>query len=339
MAHKPRALSRALLALERGNWLKAVDLLKSELMIRKCVPCGVQLATLYMQKDHLMMAENLVDQIFSWAHVDAPLKACPITPEHRQLFLVKANLRLSRGDAPEAIALYTVLLSERPNSPDLLYRMGLAYQRSNQCELALGYLNKAVEADPEFMAAMEIKGQVLLGLRRLREAIDLYTQITLARPDNVNAYTMLGRIYHHMEQPVAAVYAWERAVSLAPNADEPLRMLGQSALKQGDRTKARSFFTRSLSANPNNVAAHLDLAELLAEIGETCAALSHWDEAERLFPGHPRLARCQERREQVTQMVTEGRSPLDFFIRACQGEKDDLLGDACPENNQGQGSS
>jgi len=331
---QPPVVRRSLQALERGNWIKAVDLLKGELAQRQCVHSGIQLATLYLQRDHLDMAEALVDQIFSWYQMDDPFAACPIAPSQRRLYMLKANLRLSQGDAPGAIALYTTLLSERPTSPDLLYRMGLAYRCSGQDELSLSYLNRAIDVDPSFLAAMEIKGQILLRLKRLAEAIDLYTQITLARPESVNAYLMLGRIYHHMNQPVAAVYAWERAVSLAPNADDPLRMLGLTALKQGDRSKARSFLTRALAANPNNVNAHLDLAELLAESGETHAALGHWDEAERLFPGHPRLARCQERRQQVVSLLTEGRSPLDFFAHACDSQNTDTPVDD-PDDDSG----
>ncbi len=320
-----RTVQRAQHALDRGNWLKAVDLLKRELARRECYESAIALSHIYLEQGHFSMAEELVDKAFTWADVDDPFTACPITDAHRALFLLKGNLRLSQGDAEGALALYTVLLSERPEDPDLLYRMGLAYERLRQPEMAVSYLDRAIAAYPDFLPAMEIKGQLLLALRRLSCALDLYTEITLAHPGNVNAFCMLGRIYHHMDRPVAAVYAWERAIALAPNADEPLRMLGKNALSQGDVPRARDFFTRSVAANPNNVHAHLDLAELLADAGETRAALAHWDEAERLFPGHPRLALCQTRRDAIADQVTEGRSPLDFFVGPRQED------DASPE--------
>jgi tetratricopeptide (TPR) repeat protein len=99
------------------------------------------------------------------------------------------------------------------------------------------------------------------------------------------------------------VTAWERALALAPNADEALRLLGVAALREGDRGRARCNFSRAVEANPNNVQAHIDLAELLTELGETRAAVAHWDEAEMLFPNHPRLLADRELREAAARQV------------------------------------
>lgn len=307
-----RALSRARAALDRGNWLRAVDLLQTDLRRRpNCVDTCVELAHIYLEQGRLALAEDLVDQAFSLADVGNPDRACPLTESHRELYLLKANLRLAHGDPQGALSLYTLLLAEQAHDPNLLFHAGLAYERMAQHELSVAYLDRAIAEDPDYLPAIEIKGQILLCMGRLKEALDLYTEITVRYPDNVNAYAMLGRIYHHLERPVAAISAWERAVALAPNADDPLRMLGRAALKAGDVVQARDYLTRSLAANPANIHTHLDLAELLADLGETRAALAHWDEAERLCPNHPRLSACRERREQVASQVAHCCLPPD----------------------------
>jgi tetratricopeptide (TPR) repeat protein len=299
-----RNVRRAHQALDRGNWLLAVNLLKDELVrVPQDFGCAVLLARIYLEQCRYALAEQVVDTAFSWAHVDDPETVCPVTPEQRELFVMKANLRLAHGDPEGALTLYTLLMGEGADDADLAYHAGLAYESMAQHDLAIAYFDRAVRIDPTHLPAREIKGQILFGLNRLTEALDLYTEITLAHPDNVNAFVMMGRIYERLRRPVAAVYAWERAVSLAPNADEPLRMLGHAALRQGDIAQARSYLTRAVGANPRNVLAHLDLADLLADLGETCAAMGHWDEAERLRPNHPRLAHCRERREAVTRQV------------------------------------
>jgi tetratricopeptide (TPR) repeat protein len=299
-----RNMRRARAALDRGNWLLAVNLLRDGLAgAPEDFGCAVLLAHIYLEQGRYALAEVVVDTAFSWAHVEDPETVCPVTPEQRELFVMKANLRLAHGDPEGALTLYVLLMGEAPHDPDLAYHAGLAYESMCQHDLAISYFDRAVQADPGHLPAREIKGQILFGLGRLAEALDLYTEITLGHPDNVNAFVMMGRIYERLRRPVAAVYAWERAVSLAPNADEPLRMLGHAALRGGDIAQARSYLTRAVAANPNNVMAHLDLADLLADLGETCAAVGHWDEAERLCPGHPRLAHCRERREAVTRQV------------------------------------
>jgi tetratricopeptide (TPR) repeat protein len=310
VSRRPSAnLRRALAALDRGNWLLAVNLLRDEI---ERAPDGfaaaVCLARIYLEQQRYDLAEQVVDRAFSWARVDDPDRVCPVTPEQRSLFHMKANLRLAHGDPEGALTLYTLLLDETPGNADLLYQSALAYESMAQHDLAIAYFDRALTHNPDHLPARELKAQIVLGLGRLAEALDLYTEITLHHPDNVNAFAMMGRIYDRMKRPLAAVAAWERAVALAPNADEPLRMLGHAALRSGDIAQARSYLTRAVAANPANVRAHLDLADLLADLGETRAAVGHWDEAERLAPHHPRLVDCRERREAITHQV----ATLDF---------------------------
>jgi len=314
------ALHRALAALDRGNWLLAVTLLKEQLE-RTPGDFGavVCLARIYLEQRRYDLAEAHIDAAFAWAQVDDPDTVCPATPEQRDLYRMKANLRLAHGEPEGALALYTLLLDQTPGDADLLYQAALAYQSMGQTGLALAYFDRALTHDPDHLPAREIKGQLLLGLGRLHEALDLYTEITLRQPDNVNAFWMMGCIYERLRRPVAAVYAWERAVTLAPNADEPLRMLGHAALRAGDIAQARSRFTRAVAANPNNVLAHLDLADLLADLAETRAVVAHWDEAERLAPHHPRLAACRDRREAVTRQVATWTFPKRVPIRRGDG--------------------
>ncbi len=295
---------RAFAALDQGNWLKAVDLLKDGLdRYPRCLEIALNLTRVYMERGYYPMAEELVDQAFSWSELDDPENTCPVTEAQKDLYLLKANIRLAQGDPEGALTLYTLLLSERAHDPDLLFHAGLAYEKLAQHELAVSYLDRAIAVDPEYLPPMEIKGQILLCMGQFKEALELYGEMALCHPNNVNAYVMLGRIYHHLKRPVAAVTAWERAVALAPNADEPLRMLGLFALKSGEFRRARDLLTRAVEANPHNVHAHLDLADFLYNQGETRAALAHWDEAEALFPGHPRLERCREQRDTVAGQI------------------------------------
>jgi len=334
-----RNVRRAHQALDRGNWLLAVNLLRDELSrTPQDFACAVLLARIYLEQRRYALAEEVVDTAFSWAHVDNPEKVCPVTPEQRELFVMKANLRLAHGDPEGALTLYVLLMGEAPDDPDLAYHAGLAYESMCQHDLAITYFDRAVRANPAHLPAREIKGQILFGLGRLTEALDLYTEITLGHPDNVNAFVMMGRIYERLRRPVAAVYAWERAVSLAPNADEPLRMLGHAALRQGDIAQARSYLTRAVAANPKNVMAHLDLADLLADLGETCAAVGHWDEAERLCPGHPRLVHCRERREAVTRQVATWSFPKRLPGAQAEGLSGGAAGRRDPGGDSGPAS-
>ncbi len=121
---------------------------------------------------------------------------------------------------------------------------------------------------------------------------------------------MMGRIYDHLGRQPAAQLAWQRAVALAPNADEPLRLLGRLAVGREEWSEARDLLTRAVAANPKNALAHLDLADLLERLGETRAALAHWDEAFALAPQQVRIAEAVDHWQQVAQAVSDGFAPL-----------------------------
>lgn len=297
-------------ALARGNWLQAVDLLQRSLdNCPDCYDTAVRLARIYMEYGHFRSAEEAVDQAFTASTTD-PFNVCPLSEAHRDLFLLKANLCLARGNAYKAVTLYMVLLADRPDDPDLLLHVALGYEKTGQREMALAYLNRVLAVDPDHLPSQEIKAQLLLGLGRLHEALDLYTEITLSRPDSVNAYAMMGRIYDHLGRQPAAQLAWQRAVALAPNADEPLRLLGRLAVGREEWSEARDLLTRAVAANPKNALAHLDLADLLERLGETRAALAHWDEAFALAPQQVRIAEAVDHWQQVAQAVSDGFAPL-----------------------------
>ena len=312
----PRNLILARKALKQGNWLRAVDLLKTELARRpECFECAADLAGIYMDLHHFDLAEQVIDDAFAEGHMDAPETVCPVTPQQRELYRIKANLRLTLGDPRGALSLYTLLLAEHPDDPCLLYQVGLAYHKLGHHEMSIAYMDRAVSAHPDHLPAQEIKGQILMAMGRLNDALEVYMEISLGHPGNVNAYAMMGHLYHHLGRPVAAVSAWERAVSLAPKADEPLRRLACAALREGNAAKARDLLTRAVTANPNNVLAHLDLADLLVQAGETRAALAHWDEAERLAPRHPRLEQVKPHRDDITLQVISGCGPTGLDLQ------------------------
>ena len=54
---------------------------------------AICLARIYLEQRRYSLAEQMVDRAFSWAQVDNPDTVCPVTPEQRELFLMKANLR------------------------------------------------------------------------------------------------------------------------------------------------------------------------------------------------------------------------------------------------------
>ena len=92
----------------------------------------------------------------------------------------------------------------------------------------------------------------------------------LAQPDAPAASRMLKRI--------------ESRVSENPNDASAWRMLGKLRRKQGDIEGARTALESALQIDDSNTAAHFDLAELFASLGETQTATLHYQNVVTLAP-------------------------------------------------------
>ena len=70
-----------------------------------------------------------------------------------------------KGAYPLALSLFQQALklqqqSHAPDNPDIHYHLGLAYQKTEQPALARQHLERALQIDPNYSAAAEIKKQL-----------------------------------------------------------------------------------------------------------------------------------------------------------------------------------
>lgn len=138
-----------------------------------------------------------------------------------------------RSEWREAANIYQEALSLAPLEAELWFRAGANLHRSELAEEALQFLEKATMLSPD-NAIYEIeKGDVLQGMRRLREAVIAYGRVLEMEPKNVTAYTNLGIALHEGGHPVESIANLECALEIAP--DDPIVRLnyGTALIKMG----------------------------------------------------------------------------------------------------------
>jgi tetratricopeptide (TPR) repeat protein len=166
-------------------------------------------------------------------------------------------------------------LADHPDQPALLRLAGRA---SLELDLddATGYLERAVELDPDDAEAWLALGNALAGQGSLQEARASLQRAVELRPDDVAALVDLGHASFAVGQAADAIGYLQRAVERDPTNVGAMRGLVEMYRSSGKLDEALDMARRVGEARPGDVIAAIDVAEL-------CLALGRLDEASTAF--------------------------------------------------------
>jgi tetratricopeptide (TPR) repeat protein len=163
--------------------------------------------------------------------------------------------------------------------------------------LALVDEGKPTEAIPHFLVALRLDpnepiirndyASALLDIGRVDEAIAQLQETLRRSPDYAPARKTLGLVTQHRFRAELE----HSQAALAAHPDDPAAHVSFAQLlaDMGRRDEAISHYQQALRLDPSNATAHYNLANLLAEYGRNDDALSHYSAAARLAPNDPRI--------------------------------------------------
>jgi tetratricopeptide (TPR) repeat protein len=166
----------------------------------------------------------------AWQHLD---RALSLDRVNFQALTALVNLAASTNRLDQARARVEQLAAEQPNSAQLQYLVGQAYRSGSQQQppdapRAEAALRRAVEIDPDFMAAYTALAEIYFGTQQPDRAIGEYKKIAERRPDDFVAYRNIGLIEAGRGQLDAAAEYYRRVLSIRP--DEPVAANNLAAL-------------------------------------------------------------------------------------------------------------
>lgn len=170
----------------------------------------------------------------AWQHLD---QALTLDRTNFQALTALVNLGTATGRVGEVRTRVEQLTQEQPNSAPLQFLLGQSYRSGSQQEApdaqrAEAALRRAVELDPDFMAAYTALAEVYFGTQQPDRAIGEYKKITERRPDDFVAFRNIGLIEAGRNNLDAAAEYYRRVLSIRP--DEPVAANNLAAL-YGDR--------------------------------------------------------------------------------------------------------
>lgn len=230
-------------------------------------PAGARAAferAVELAPDHADARFSLAGQVLSEGDVARAIEGLEhviaLDPNQLGAYVMLVHLAAARGDLAAAEARFKLARRVNPDHPQVKLAEGYVAQARGDADAALRCFTAAATADPRLAAA-----QLALGM----------------------AYLGKG-MWTFAEQALANALALEPA--LPPNA---LRALAEARRRQGKAAETLEALDPLITRQPDDPAARILRAEILADLGQGDAALADWLALLDRQPGHgPSLRRA-----------------------------------------------
>jgi tetratricopeptide (TPR) repeat protein len=228
------------------------------------------------------------------------LIGCNRSPEaRRSAYLAKGKSLVEQQDYSRAILEFRNAAKLKPDDPNTLYELGVAYLGAQDFSAAYQMFKKAVDIDPKHLPAQKRLAHLLAqsnNVNDLKEAQSRLRPLLKEARDketlNTLAFTELK-----LGNPKTAVELLDLALSEAPDELASSVLLAQARLLQKDAKGAEAALASACEAAPKSSDAQRNLAEFYVSLGRMAEAETRLRRALELEPSNEQalmdLARLQ----------------------------------------------
>jgi tetratricopeptide (TPR) repeat protein len=186
-----------------------------------------------------------------------------------------------------AQSVWADVVAQRPHSARGETDLALALIDDGKTTDALPHFLVALRLDPDNPIIRNDYATALLAVGQVDEAIAQFQETLRRAPGYAPARKSLGLITQHQFR--ADIEHSQAALAAHPDDPAAHVRFAQLLADMGRRDEAITHYEQALRLDPSNASAHYNLANLLAEYGRDDEALSHYTAAARLAPNDPRI--------------------------------------------------
>ncbi len=133
-------------------------------------------------------------------------------------------------------------------------------------------IRKAIELNPNFVAAHSNLGNVLRDLGKLKEAELSYRKAIDLNPNFAIAHLNLGNILKDLGKLQEAEISARKAIKIKPDFAEAHSILGNILRALGKSKEAELSYRKAIELNPNFADSYCNLGTIMKELGKSKAA-------------------------------------------------------------------
>jgi len=176
--------------------------------------------------------------------------------------MLQAQAVLGKKDYKKAVSLLESLRSAYPKIPAVMYQLGRAQMYDGNFNQAQVVLNEAVQANPNYVDAVLLLGQVKLQLGEPQGDITLMQNLLKTHPNLMPAQLQLAEAHRMLGRFDEASAVYKEQIKLTPTAVGPYLLLGSILRQQDKNAEAREAFAKAHELAPDNPLPSVQLVDL-----------------------------------------------------------------------------
>jgi predicted O-linked N-acetylglucosamine transferase (SPINDLY family) len=194
---------------------------------------------------------------------------------------------VARGDLAAAKRECELLLQQAPRAGNAFRMLAVIESRLGYPDRAVIAIQEALKLDPDDPASLNIQGEILMGMNRLPAALAAFDRAWSRAPEFLPALLNRGNALLYLNRPAEALNSFERVIAAdSLNAEATLNR-GRALSSLGRRPEALESFTRAIALAPGHIDALIARADLLCRSGRLAEGLQDLDRVLALDPDHP----------------------------------------------------
>ncbi len=273
-------------------------------------------------------------------------------PGHNDLQSALGRAQIAAGDGRQAVGTFSQLATKNPTEAIHQLRLAEAHVMNKDLGAARAALRKALEIEPESLAARRGLAALALQQERPDEARVIAREIQKSRPKDASGHQLEGDVERQQRNWPAAVAAYRKAFAIARSTDLAIRLhqslfaggqraeadrlvadwqkenpkdfgfsyyLGDLAMARADFSSGEKHYRAVLDVQPRNALALNNVAWLMAKQGKA-GAVPLAEQANQILPNRPQLMDTL-----ATALAAEGevKRAIDVQKRALQIDGND----------------
>jgi tetratricopeptide (TPR) repeat protein len=196
----------------------------------------------------------------------------------------QADALISQNELTKAYGIYKEILGEDARHAGALFGIGLILEKQQKFDLAIQFLSKAFESNPDKTQALLTRGRIFRLQGLFENAISDFTKIILQHPDDFKALIARGITFGHTCQFNAAINDFSVAISINPNCAEAFYNRGVVYENLHKFESAVEDYSIAIKLNPYDFKAYNNRGVARRETKCFGAALKDFDKCVEISP-------------------------------------------------------
>ena len=205
-------------------------------------------------------------------------------PTQNENLLKQAINELNRQNPHGAFEICRSILSINSNDSDALNLAGVAAFHAGLPEEALDLVQTAIFYSPINAGAHTNLGNILVYLRRYKDAREAYEKAMHLDPNYVEAFFNFGILMEIEDDLERSLTAFKKTIKLNPNHPGAWHGLGNSYKKQGRLEDSMKAYGEAIRKDPTLLKAKINLSAVFHELGDFEKAIEQCLSVLKIFP-------------------------------------------------------